>query len=63
MLLCTSVWFLDVIEPLVLALLLLCQYALMLLCIRNRTFNIGTDVIMPIYGCTDVNVQDVCFGS
>ena len=35
--------------------------ALMLLCIGNRTFNVGTDVIMPIYGCTDVNVQDVCF--
>ena len=37
--------------------------ALMLLCIGNRTFNVGTDVTMPIYGCTDVNVQDVCFGS
>ena len=65
MLLCSSVWFLDVIEPLVLALLLLCQFcdALLLLCIGCRTFSVGTDVTMPMYGCTDVNVQDVCFGS
>ena len=37
--------------------------ALMLLCIGCRTFSVGTDVIMPMYGCTDVNVQDVNFGS
>ena len=60
MLLC-SIWFLDVIEPL-LALMLLCQcyVALMLLCIGCRTFSVGTDVLVPVCGCTDVIVQHLC---
>ena len=37
--------------------------ALMLLCIRCRTFGVGTDVIMPICCCTDVTVQYVYYGS
>ena len=37
--------------------------ALMLLCIRCRTFDVGTDVIMPICCCTDVTVQYVYYGS
>ena len=37
--------------------------ALMLLCIGCRTFSVGTDVIMPMYGCTDVTVQYVYFVS
>ena len=50
--------FLDVIEPL-LAMMLLCQnyVALMLLCIGSRTFSSGTDVFVPVFGCTDVIVQ------
>ena len=57
MLLC-KVWFLDVIEPL-LAIMLLCQdyVALMLLCIGSRTFSSGTDVFVPVFGCTEVIVQ------
>ena len=57
MLLC-SIWFLDVIEP-SLAMMLLCQDydALMLLCIGYRTFSVGTDVFVPVCGCTHVIVQ------
>ena len=57
MLLC-NIWFLDEIEPL-LAMMLLCQdyVALMLLCIGSRTFSSGTDVFVPVCGCTDVIVQ------
>ena len=42
--------------------MLLCQYyvALMLLCIGSRTFSIGTDVFVPLCGCTDVIVQHLC---
>ena len=62
MLLCRIyIRFLDVIEPLILALMLLCPciVALMLLCILYRTFGIGTDVIVPMCSCTDVTVQDI----
>ena len=56
-----SIWFLDVVEPL-LALMLLCQYyvALMLLCIGCRTFSVGTDVLVPVCSCIDVIVQHLC---
>ena len=32
----------------------------MLLCIGCRTFSVGTDVLVPVYGCTDVVVQYIC---
>ena len=48
-----------------LAMMLLCHIyvALMLLFIASRTFSIGTDVFVPVCGCTDVIVQHLCFGS
>ena len=61
---CAIYGFLDVIEPL-LAMMLLCQdyVALMLLCIGSRTFSSGTDVFVPVFGCTDVIVQTSVMGS
>ena len=45
----------DVIMPI--------SVTLMLLCIGCTTFSVGTDVIMLMYGCNDVTVQYVYFGS
>ena len=33
--------------------------ALMLLCLGSRTFSVGTDVLVLMYGCTDVIVQHI----
>ena len=57
MLLCNT-WFLDVIEPLFgIDVIMPTCVGLVLLCIGCRTFSVGTDVLVPMYGCTDVIVQ------